>query len=52
MMLCTVLVGDTIQLPQNGAITKPPVNPATGVGHDSVTGITGGSQVYIGACGS
>lgn len=46
MFLAEVLLGETIKLPQS-ALTKPPVNEATGIEYDSVQGHTQGSDVFM-----
>ena len=49
MMLCDVLLGDTIQImPNDSTLRIPPFKAGSTVTrHDSVGGVTGGSQVYI-----
>jgi len=48
MMLCQVLVGDSIKLPSDSSIVLPPIKPgANAERYDSVTGNTGGSDVVI-----
>ena len=49
MMLCDVLVGDCAQLQPDGTLRMPPYKDASSMTrYDSVGGVTGGSQVYIG----
>ena len=49
MMLCDVLLGDCIQLAPDSTLRIPPFKAGSTVTrHDSVSGVTGGSQVYIG----
>lgn len=48
MMLCQVLVGDTIKLPSDSSIALAPIKPGAATErYDSVTGNTGGSDVVI-----
>ena len=54
MFAALVLTGNSIQLPENRSLTKPPFmpvrgDPGTAIQHryDSVCGITGGTHVYI-----
>lgn len=48
-MFCRVLIGDTIQVPNNPSLRKPPER--TGgkdiILYDSIQGYTGGSDIYI-----
>ena len=49
MFLASVLVGDSHFCPSDSSITVPPFKPNTGntLRYDSVSGITGGSTVFI-----
>jgi len=46
MFYSEVLIGDTVQLPQQNLI-KPPNKPGTSIEYDSVQGHTGNSDVYM-----
>ena len=47
MFLAKLLVGSEIDTPQNKSLTVPPVNVKTQLKYNTVTGRTGGSQVWI-----
>eukprot|EP01064_Diplonema_japonicum_P034341 TRINITY_DN7082_c0_g1_i1.p1 TRINITY_DN7082_c0_g1~~TRINITY_DN7082_c0_g1_i1.p1 ORF type:complete len:601 (+),score=141.43 TRINITY_DN7082_c0_g1_i1:40-1842(+) len=53
MFLASVLVGDAYDTPSDGTIRMPPVKTTSSKGvvrYDSVTGVTGGSRVYMLYC--
>jgi len=41
------MCGAEVDLGSNGTLTCPPLNPSTGLRYNTVTGKTGGSQVWI-----
>ena len=47
MFLAKLLVGDEVKLNSDRSLTVPPINPRTHMKYNSVTGETGGSQVWI-----
>ena len=47
MFLTKLLCGSEVDLNPDGQLTCPPVNPKIGLRYNSVTGRTGGSQVWI-----
>lgn len=47
VFLCEFILGDSMQQPPTGGQKEPPMNPATGLRYDSVSGVTGGSNVFI-----
>jgi hypothetical protein len=47
MFLAKLLVGDSVELSVDRSLTVPPINPKTGHKYTTVTGVTGGSKVWI-----
>lgn len=47
MFLAKLLVGNSVELSMDRSLTVPPIDPNTGQKFTTVTGVTGGSKVWI-----